>query len=116
MGQELRLCISDAVTRVEAIDILIVVTFGFQHTGHVIVRLYPVVHPIPHDVRVEVITVADRHPNAKRLPRDVNGDGPLVVDRMRFHDQRFGVLTDGSREWTRSARLTQLQTRRIYLR
>ena len=50
MRQQLRLCISYAVTGVDSIDIFIVVTFGFQHASHSVVRLCPVVHPIPHDI------------------------------------------------------------------
>ncbi len=57
--QQLWLGRADAVATVEAEDILVVVALFLQHLGHAMIRFYPVVHIVAHDIRVVVIPITD---------------------------------------------------------
>jgi hypothetical protein len=56
----LNLGVVDAVARVAAEQILILVALGFEHFGHLMIRFDSVVHAVPHDVGVKQIAIADR--------------------------------------------------------
>src|SRR5579864_6783683 len=63
--EKLRLGVADAVAGAATEQVLVLVALGLEHLGHAVVGLYPVVHAVAHDVRVEQVRVADgeEHPD-----------------------------------------------------
>ena len=78
MRQDLRLRITDSVAGIKTIQILIVIAFRLQDSSHAVVRLHPIVHAIAHDIGIEIIAVADGHPDAERLDRTFRNE--LIVE------------------------------------
>src|SRR3954451_16907631 len=51
--EELLLGVADAVAGPAAEQVLILVSPGLEHLRYAVVGLDPVVHPVPHDIRVK---------------------------------------------------------------
>ena len=49
-------------------QILILIAFGLEHFGHLMVRFDPVVHTVAHNVWIERIPIAHGNEQADRLP------------------------------------------------
>ena len=74
MGQELRLGITDAVTGIAAKQVLILITFGLEYLGHLVIRFHPVVHVVTHNVWVEQVIITNGNKQADRLLRTLGND------------------------------------------
>ncbi len=59
------------VTGVASEDELVVIALSGKHLGHVFIGDNPIVHVILHDIRIEIVAVADFHPDAYRFGRRV---------------------------------------------
>src|ERR1035441_3297681 len=60
---------------------LIMIALGGQRLGHVLIGHYPVVHVVAQSIRIEIVPVADFHPDAQRLGRAVGDEVFMELPR-----------------------------------
>src|SRR6186713_3095075 len=68
-----------AVTGVERVAVLVLVTLVLEHLRHAVVSHHPVMHVVAHDIRVVEITVADVHPDADGFAFGLRDDAVVIV-------------------------------------
>ena len=80
-GENLAAGIADAVARILAEEVLVVIALGLKDLGHAVIGFDPVMHAVAHDVRVVVVAVADGHVEADGLGLALRNEGLVEIPR-----------------------------------